>query len=225
MTGSWSFERWSGRVEDHHHRPIPSPARRALWWFEFDVTTVVLGSAQRGEVIDGAAARAAGIDVVRRRSGGGAVWLDPSAVTWVDVILPVDDRLWEDDVGRASMWLGEVWASALGDLGVDGLTVHRGPMRRGADADLICFAGRAAGEVLRGDRKIVGISARRNRDGARFQCSVLHHWDPEPLVGLLRTADEHERSALLERSRSVGEGVGALAPDRIVDAVRRRLPD
>ena len=68
----------------------------------------------------------AGIEVVRRRSGGGAVLLVPGEVLWVDVVVPRDDALWDDDVGRATHWLGELWVRALTRCGVAGATVHTG---------------------------------------------------------------------------------------------------
>lgn len=41
----------------------------------------------------------------------------------------------------------------------------------------MCFAGVGAGEVLLDGRKVVGISQRRARDGARFQCVVFRSFD------------------------------------------------
>jgi hypothetical protein len=41
----------------------------------------------------------------------------------------------------------------------------------------VCFAGLAAGEVIVDGAKVVGISQRRTRAGARFQCSVPLRWD------------------------------------------------
>jgi hypothetical protein len=40
----------------------------------------------------------------------------------------------------------------------------------------VCFAGTGAGEVLAGGRKVIGISQRRSRNGARFQCALYRHW-------------------------------------------------
>ncbi len=36
-------------------------------------------------------------------------------------------------------------------------------------------------------RKLVGISQRRTRSWARFQCAVYRRWDPAALVELLRS--------------------------------------
>lgn len=222
MSAPWPIERFRGSAGEHHRREIPSPARRAIWWFEVERPAIVLGSSQPDGIVDAETAHAAGIEIVRRRSGGGAVWLDPSSMVWVDLVLPVGDDLWEDDVGRAGRWLGEVWTETLGRLGVGGLRVHRGAMERDRTADLVCFAGRADGEVLRGDRKVVGVSARRNRDGARFQCSVLLRWEPEQLIALLRL-DPSERERVLRRSRMVAEGIGGVGPEQIVHALAETL--
>lgn len=222
MSGPWELEHHRGSAGAHHGREIPVPTRRTLWWFEVERPAVVLGSSQSEELVDATAARRAGVEIVRRRSGGGAVWLDPSSIVWVDVLLPVGDERWEADVGRAGRWLGEVWLEALSGLGVEGLRVHRGAMERDEVAELICFAGRADGEVLRGDRKVVGISARRTRAGARFQCSVLRAWEPEHLIDLLRLG-RSERETILARSLGVAEGIGPIAPEEIVHALQRAL--
>jgi hypothetical protein len=50
---------------------------------------------------------------------------------------------------------------------------------------LVCFAGIGPGEVLVGGRKAVGISHRRTRAGARFQCVAHRRWPGEELVALL----------------------------------------
>ena len=129
----------------------------------------------------------AGVEVVRRRSGGGAVLVDPDDPVWIDLVVPAGDRLWVDDVGRATWWVGEAWCRALGALGVDPacLALHRGPLERTAWSDRVCFAALGAGEVTAGGRKVVGISQRRTRRGARFQCAALLRWAPDRLVDLL----------------------------------------
>jgi lipoate-protein ligase A len=140
----------------------------------------VLGSTQREDVVDRDACDRAGVEVVRRRSGGGAVLLDPGAVLWVDVELPRGDALWDDDVGRAAWWVGEAFVAALG-AGV----VHRGALERGPWGELVCFAGLGPGEVTIDGAKAVGVSQRRTRAGARFQCAVPRRWEPDRLAALL----------------------------------------
>ena len=144
---------------------------------------------------------------VVRRSGGATVRVAPHRLVWADVVLPRSDRLWVDDVGLSSRWLGEVWAAALVDLGVDRAEPFAGPIIRNRD---VCFAGIAPGEVVVDGRKVVGISQRRTREAALFQCAVMRHPDPDEVaaVGLAEllaggTADAAIRTAFERRLRSV----------------------
>ena len=118
--------------------------------------------------------------MARRRSGGSAVLVGPGRVVWADFVIPAGDELWQDDVGRAAWWVGEAFVAALG-TGV----VHRGPLERGRWGELVCFAGLGPGEVTIDGAKAVGISQRRTRAGARFQCAVHRRWDPDRLASLL----------------------------------------
>ena len=220
--GRWGIERHVGSAGSFHGRDLPQPARRVAWWFEVDGPTVVLGSTQAEELVDQERAAARGVSVVRRRSGGGAVWLDPASVTWVDVVLPAGDPHWDDDVGRSAGWLGRVWVDALADLDVEGAAAYDGPMLRTDDARLVCFAGLAPGEVVVGGAKVVGVSQRRTRVGARFQCAVLHAWDPVPLVEVL-DLPAGERAALAERLAPSGAGIGPVAPATVVATFLRHL--
>lgn len=187
MSSPWSVEHERGSAATLHGRTLPATSR-AAWWFDVDAPAVALGSAQPDEVVDRAACLAADVDVVHRRSGGGAVLLVPGEVAWLDVVLPRTDPLWSDDIGRSMWWLGEVWAEALDDLGVPDVAVHRGPLQQTAWSRLVCFDGLGAGEVTVGGRKAVGISQRRTREGCRLQSSAYltaTAADPQRLVGLL----------------------------------------
>ena len=82
-------------------------------------------------------------------------------------------------------WMGGHIAGALRSIGVAGVDVHDGPMTGGRWSSLVCFAGFGPGEVLLRQRKLVGISQRRTRNGSRFQCMVHVRWSPDVLVGLL----------------------------------------
>jgi lipoate---protein ligase len=173
---------------EFHQRDLPP--ERAIWIVEIAEPTLVLGSRQPDVT-------ASGMRVVRRRSGGGAIYLEPGAALWVDVVVSRADELWDDDVGRASYWLGDVWAAAIGK----GAVVHRGPMVRTEWSDLVCFSGLGPGEVTVDGRKVVGISQRRTREQARFQCVTYERWAPAPLVEALGLAVSFD---------DVGDGVGPL---------------
>ena len=161
-------------------------------------SALVLGSSQPAGVADTGACERAGVSVVRRRSGGGAVLVRPGSQLWVDFFVPPDDPLWDADVGRAAWWLGEAWAGALTSSGLPGATVWKGPLARRPWSSLACFALLGAGEVTSGPRtaKVVGVSQRRTRAGALFQCSCLLRWQPRELVSLFAlAAGERENAA------------------------------
>ncbi len=109
---TWAEHHEAGAAATFHGRDIAPGSGRSLWWFEVDRPTIVLGSTQPDAVLDPAAVERAGVTVARRRSGGGAVHLEPGGAWWVDVVIPRGDPLWDDDVSRAFLWLGDAWAAA-----------------------------------------------------------------------------------------------------------------
>jgi lipoate-protein ligase A len=198
---TWAVVRRAAPAGELHALEVPASPRREIWFLEPTRAALVLGSAQPVSTVR---RDLDGLDVVTRRSGGGAVLLEPGAVLWVDVILPASDPLWVDDVGRAAHWLGAVWADALAACGVAGAVVHEGPMVRTEWSALVCFAGLGPGEVTVGGRKVVGISQRRTRSAARFQCVVLERWEPEAMAALFEPA---ARPSSVLGDVAVGPGV------------------
>lgn len=177
-----------GSPGELHALAVASPAEPELWLLQADRRAVVLGSRQSFGLVDAEACRSAGVDVVRRRSGGGAVLVEPGAITWVDVILPAGAEHWTDDVVASMRWCGELWRTALVASGAGSPATFAVCQRPGASSalsDLVCFAGLGAGEVTSSGAKLVGISQRRTRHAARFQCMVHHSWQPRRLLALL----------------------------------------
>ena len=130
------------------------------------------------------------MEVVRRRSGGGAVLLVPGEVIWLDVIVPAATSGWTDDVHGPMVWLGNGLAGAIARAtGLDDLVVHDAAMRSTPWSRLVCFDGLGAGEVLLGGRKLVGISQRRTR-ATPHVCSAAGtpSTTPQRLVVLLDPA-------------------------------------
>lgn len=189
-TTAWQVEHHRGDAAGFHAREVPVDLGPSVWVFDVEAPALVLGSSQPEDHVDLDRARAAGIDVVRRRSGGGAVLLVPDEVVWVDVIVPVSSPVWDADVVRSSWWLGDVWAGALAAVlprrTGTALRVHHGPLVASEWSRHVCFAGVGPGEVLDGQAKLVGVSQRRTRLHARFQCALHRRWQPELIAGLLR---------------------------------------
>ncbi|HEX7167728.1 MAG TPA: hypothetical protein VF230_12175 [Acidimicrobiales bacterium] len=190
---------------------------------------LVLGSTQRRSIVDDAACASRGVEVAARPSGGGVVFVDPVETLWVDVVLPVGDPLWVVDVGRSAAWLGDAWARALGASGaVADPVVHEGSMCLSRWGRLVCFAGLGPGEVTAGPGgpKVVGISQRRTRAGARFQCAVPFAWDARSLAGLLTFESVDERDAAVADLSAPGvvHPVTAATPQALLDAFLAELP-
>ena len=175
----WSVEHVPGGVGSFSSPEGEGPTR-AVTFRSVTEPLLVLGSTQPSSDVRAGVA----VDVVRRRSGGGAVLLTQGDVVWADVKIGRDDPLWCDDVGVAFHWLGEAWARAVGG------EVHRGPLLRTKWSPAVCFAGLGPGEVTVDGKKVVGIAQRRTRAGALFQCAALRRWRPVELLDLLALPPE-----------------------------------
>lgn len=207
-------ERLTGPAAEIHGRDPGPITRPTLWCCEVDRPAVVLGSRQAPDLLDLDRCRRAGIDVVRRRSGGGLVLVVPGEMVWIDVLLPPDVQLVDrsiDDVRAVMETVGEWWASALG--GGPELTVHRDGMLTSAWSELVCFAGIGPGEVLDDGRKLVGLSQRRGRWGARVQGAVHRTVDLSATADLL--LDPHRPAAALPAV--------ACRPDLVADGIADAL--
>jgi lipoate-protein ligase A len=198
---------------EFHALPVPEPAEPEVWVHEITAPALVLGSTQRDLVVDVSACERAGIDVVRRRSGGGAVLLVPDEVVWVDVILPAGCPGWVDDVHRPMVWLGEHLAVAFAAVGVDGVEVHDGGLISTDASRLVCFDSLGPGELTIAGTKLVGMSQRRTRAAARLQACWYTAYDPSVLTGLLR--DEVDPGSLRPVA-VVDESAARAVPDRLL---------
>jgi len=154
-----------------------------------DVATIVLGSTQDESLINASS----GVEIVRRRGGGGAVFLDAQCVTWIDLWIPRDDPCHRSDVQTAMVLIGELFRDALGQLGVHGATVLDATHRVTPSA--VCFASSGPGEVMIGSNKIVGMTAWRGREGALFQ-TALYQRQPAPLHTLLAIPEREPTEAV-----------------------------
>jgi lipoate-protein ligase A len=185
----WGRHEWTGTAADFHAMELP--AVRAMWWCQVEVPTLILGSTQSTDDVDQKIAVECGVSITRRRSGGGAVFVHPSDSVWIDITISRDDPLWKDDVSQSMLWLGECFVEVLSPwVRAD---VYRDSFSTGVDGRVVCFASSSPGEVFVGANKLVGISQRRSREGARFQCVLYRHWQPDEWSSILASADVQSR--------------------------------
>ena len=187
--------------------------------------TLVLGSSQQDDAVDRDRAEERGVAVVRRRSGGAAVLVEPGAAVWIDVTIPAGDPLWDDDVGRAFHWLGATWAEVVSAAAGRAARWHDGPLQATPWSPRVCFAGLGPGEVTIDGRKVVGLSQRRTREATLYQCCALLRWEPARLLDLLALDDATRGQGaadLADVATGLGSGLGDDITASIVDAVRAR---
>jgi lipoyl(octanoyl) transferase len=172
---------------------------------------------------DEGAIREAGIDVVRRPTGGDAVLHDAELTFAVAVALPGPWRL--RPRGFADL-VADGLARALRESGLEAeRTLAAGSMAEpGARPGLhACFARTAPGEVRVGPFKVAGIASRFTRGAALSHASV-------PLSGAFRDVARfrlsgagHEREALEAGARSASELLSGLREEWILERLAPEL--
>jgi lipoate---protein ligase len=173
----------------------------ALRWYRIDPPALLLGSSQRLSEADLAACAVAGVSVHRRGSGGGVVLSHDLLL--LDLALPRTHPLFLDDVTESYSWLGEVWATALRDLGLPARTISIDEARTDTQASdpllkRVCFGGRSPYEVVVEQSKVVGLAQIRRRGGALLQAGIHLRWQPQHTAALL-AVPASERSGLAKR--------------------------
>jgi lipoate-protein ligase A len=186
--------------------------------------TLVLGGSQASDVLD--QNKIARTPVRRRRGGGGLVLLRPKDL-WVDWWIPRQDERWNYDVHVSSLRVGQWWADVLSDR-VHGVRLHEGPLEGEEAYRVVCFAGRGPGEVFVNDRKAVGVTQWRVREGV-FVSTVLHAEPTSDVLdylsvippGLANALDHHALSTLesVDAASTLAQLRVASAPSHRVDVI------
>jgi lipoate-protein ligase A len=141
---------------------------------------LVLGSSQPASILGDVPA---GWGVRRRKGGGGVVLIQPDDL-WIDLWIPAGDLDWRSDVHEAALVVGARWAAALESVTSQHFSVHHGSLESAPGVGVACFAGRGPGEVFWNDRKVVGVTQWRVREGA-FISTVLPVAPSSALVATL----------------------------------------
>lgn len=177
---------------------MPEAGGEQLWVLRPAAAALVMGSAQRPTDFDVDLLADDGVELAPRRSGGGAVFIEPAGMVWVDVLAPRGSRYWSDDLGETFLHVGVRWQRALSQFGISSELVRESPDRT-PEARQACWAGLGWGEVTVDGAKIVGLSMRRTRWGARIQGMAVIDASADRAPRWLLGLDDKERSGLSAR--------------------------
>lgn len=199
-----------------HAPAVPDGVRPTIWLMEPTDDALVLGSRQRDLVVSAEKLNARDLSLVHRRSGGGAVLIDAST-RWLDVLVPADGPAWGNDLTEAFRVVGESWQRAFAGHGIATEIWNERPTRS-ARSDAVCFAGMGWGELAleaasdRNATKVLGLSQRRTRWGARIQCMIVnrdHTSDVADMLDLAERKDPADLGAELFGASRLDAVVGA----------------
>jgi lipoate-protein ligase A len=212
------------------------PGQRSLerWWVAAS-PAVVYGLGLRSRltsIVDGERCRVAGIDVVERRAGGGALLLDEHMLCGA-ICVHIEDVA--SDVTESYRWLGDHLATRLVSLGlhasrvdVDAARADVQRLRERSD-DLgrlllaTCYGSLSPHEVVIGGAKVVGLAQVRRRHAALFQIGVLMR-DQSRLADYLAVGDEPARASLRQELQTRTAGLEKLTA-RSISEVAAAIAD
>ncbi|HEX2036007.1 MAG TPA: ligase [Chloroflexota bacterium] len=192
---------------------MPATAR----WYGYTRAALVLGVGQALEEVDEEACRAAGVEVVRRASGGTAVLVGVTSLA-LDVAVPDTAAVGGTDVVEAYRWLGVGLARALRrvapetQIAVAGVAearadraAQRGAVPGSGEAlrGLACFGTLSPYEVTHGGRKLVGLSQVRKRGVVMYQAGLYTRFAGRDLAGLLALPPGQREVLAVELDRRV----------------------
>jgi lipoate-protein ligase A len=162
--------------------------------------TVSVGYMQKpAEILDLDACRAAGVDVVRRPTGGRAI-LHAEEITYALVASTGEPRF-GTRLGAAHAVIGECLAAGLAELGVAAVLSGGGRDPGGALGRQPCFASTARAEIVVDGRKLVGSAQRRRAHAFLQHGSLLVGPAHERLADFLAATRGDPRLATAMRER------------------------
>jgi lipoate---protein ligase len=203
-----------------------------LAWSRALAPALVLGRAAGRAPADEEACRQAGVELLRRASGGGPVLWDAGLLA-LDVALPRGHRLVLDDVVATYAFLGDAIARGLSALGAPARVVSVSEARAaGPEAAALaaraCFGGLSPFEVIVAERKVVGLAQVRRSAGALLQAGIALRLDAGRLAGLLDLPTGERAllaAALAARAGRLEAALPGVAADAVIAAVERALAD
>lgn len=184
--------------ELYDYETLRREAEATMFVVHVSQPTLVLGSSQSRDLLDND--RLGDTPLRRRRGGGGLVLVRPDDL-WIDWWIPQDDIRWSNDVHVSSTTAGGWWAATLRTLTSEAVSVYDGPLDGDLEFRFVCFAGRGPGEVFVAQRKAVGLTQWRVRQGV-FLSTILHAHPTSDVLDYLTRVPEGLSDALDHRTLS-----------------------
>ena len=183
-----------------------------LRFYTWSPPCLSLGRSQAASEADLTACRAAGVDLVRRPTGGRAI-LHIDELTYSVALLQDDPRA-RGGVLDSYRRLSEGLLAGLLALGAD-VSQANGQRKPASELTPVCFETPSDYEITVGGRKLVGSAQWRGRGGVLQHGSLPLYGDLGRIVGYLAlTAAEREqqRRAVRERAATLQDALGRVVP-------------
>lgn len=179
-----------------------------------------LGRGQKLAEVDLDACRAAGVDVVRRPTGGRSI-LHTDELTY-SVCLPQADQRAQGGVVEGYRRLSEGLLAGLHLLGVEAIQA-RGRQAPGDEQTAVCFESPSDYEITVGGRKLVGSAQRRAQGGVLQHGTLPLYGDLARIVDCLAFSPaerEVQRRRVYQKALTLEEATGAILPfERVARAL------
>ena len=158
---------------------------------------------QISEEVDVAACTAHGIEIVRRITGGGTV-IHGWDVTYT-LVVPHGSEKFPKDISAAYCAISDCLINGLRQLGID--VAHQIEKPITGDAPNICLTNPAQYDTLLNEKKIAGVSQRRNQTGVMYQGYIALNLPTSDVLALASRQVSFDRlasgkSTAINQSRS-----------------------
>lgn len=147
------------------------PDDMELWLMRPAEAALVLASSWAKQPLDEVAIKTGRVEICRRGSGGGAVYICPNDVSWTDFWIPKTASIYRSDPSELFLNIGAFYQKIFASLGLETAIVKKFSGSE-ESSRYACWAGRGYGELTVADAKLLGLAQRRNRRGARIQAMV-----------------------------------------------------
>ena len=189
----------------------PSPTLRFYEWsspaFSFGYFQDIASE------VDVEACRADGIELVKRMTGGGTV-VHGWELTYT-LVLPRDAA--EMDISEAYQRIGYSLAKAFQKLGVPAQCYAARP-DSSETVPNICLTNPAEHDVMSDDKKLAGVSVRRNRDGIMFQGYISLGMPPSSILDCV-SKDPEVQQSVREQSTAINIDGRFITRDALIQAI------